>query len=907
MRRIALLMMILSLALMVTAPLALADHHDDPPPEPEEQEKPASEEPAAEEAAEEPAEEAEAEEEEEEKEDPTYKSHFEDATEETEHLEGFFDVYTKDGTTLLAVTPDQLDMDFIMVFELSQGVGARGLNGGTMLNIFEPELVHFEKRGKSLYLVERPYWMTTSDESMEKAVELGFGNSVIAVAEIETEREDGALLIDIHGWLLSDELMGISRGLGFALSNNPGQPARVSLDAKKSYLEYAKSFPENTRFNAKLNFNLSEPPRFNSLADWRNMPLGVHTNFVKLPDEPMEPRLADDRMGYFMTVHKDFSRDKKEWFTRYANHWRLEKGKKRGDLYEPKEPIVYYLDHTIPKKYRKAMKKGVENWNKAFEAAGWKNAIRCEDLPEDADAEDIRYATLRWVATDQPSYLAIGPSVVDPRTGETLDADILFDATFAMRVEREWANVVDPVTAVELLFAEDEAFKASGYRGEHACFAVHMGMHAATARAALLAAGDIAVGDPMPEEFMEQFLLWVTMHEVGHTLGLRHNFKSSADTPMASLHDRAWTEENGLVSSVMDYAAANLSVTGGDPGLWYGTTVGTSDEWVIAYGYTADADKAAELARLGAEAGHAYGSDEDRGGPGAMDPTVNAWDLGEDPLQWSKDRTTILRGLLSSVADYSLADNSPHADMTAAVQQLIGAYGASMGPAMKYIGGQYVYRDHVGDFNARPPFVPVSRDKQLAALNHVVAQVFESDAFALPDDVLAKMGARRWSQWGMSNNINGRIDYPYHEMVNGIQSAVLGWLTNSMRLSRMADAEVKFGSDEVLTLPELFSGLEDAIWEELDSTRMVSFDSTRRNLQRSYVDRLSTLVVDEPRRLPADARSLARHRLRTLKERVDTAIQNNGARYDEYTNAHLQDVSDRASIALEASLSAKLN
>jgi len=857
-------------------------------------------------ADDEPADEAAAEEEEE-KEDPEFKSHFEDATEETELQEGFFDVYTKPGTVLIAVEEDQLGMEFAMVFELSQGVGARGLNGGTMLNIFQPELVRFERKGDKLFLIERPYHMDATGDEFQKALELSFGESVLATAEIETRREDGALLIDINDWLLSEDLLGMSRGLGLALSTTPGQPARVQLDAKRSYVDYVKSFDENTRFNAKLTFTLSEPPPFDSLADWRYMPLGIHTNFVRLPEEPMKPRLADDRMGYFMTVKKDFGKEEKEFFTRYINRWRLEKGKKRGDLYEPKEPIVYYVDHTVPKRYRDAIKKGIEAWQGAYEAAGWKNAIRAEDLPKDADAEDIRYATIRWVNTDRPSYLAIGPSVVDPRTGEIIDADILFDGLFALRVEREWANIVDPVTAVEMMFTEDDAFKAAGYRGEHSCFAAHMGMHAATARAALLANNTIAPGEPMPKEFMEQFLMWVTMHEVGHSLGLRHNFRSSADTPMDKLHDKAWTLENGLTSSVMDYAAANLAPGGADAGLWYGVDIGTSDKWVISYGYTPDDDKAMEIARLGANPGHAYLSDEDRTGANAMDPTVNAWDLGSDPLAWSQQRIGIINGLLPQVDSIALTDNSPHADMTAAVQQLLGAYGASMGPAIKYVGGQYVYRDHVGDPGARPPFVPVAREKQLEALDHVVDSVFADDAMRLPENVLAKLGARRWSQWGMSNNIRGRIDYPYHEMVNGIQGAVLSNITHPARLSRMMDAELKFGSDEVLTLPELFDALEAAIWEELESTRLVSVPSTRRNLQRVYVDRMATLIVDEPDRLPADAASLARSRMRALQTRVEGALEANSARYDDYTVAHLEDVRDRLQLALDASLSLSPN
>ena len=832
---------------------------------------------------------------------------FAEVTKETTLASGFFDVYSKPGTTLLAIGKDQWDLEFALVFELAQGVGARGLNGGTMLNIFEPELVRFVRDGDTVRLIERPYQMKTSDRDLEAAVELGFSESVLAVAKVESEREDGAALIDIGEWLTSDTLAGLERGLGFALSNEPDKPARVTLDGKRSYVEYVKSFPENTRFRSKLTFTLAEPPDFNSLADPRNLPLSLHTNFVRLPEDPMEPRLADDRMGYFMTVHKDFGSQQKEWFTRYVNRWRLERGKKRGDLYEPKEPIVYYVDRTVPERFRKPMMQAVENWQRAFEAAGWKNAIRAEMLPDDVDPEDIRYATLRWVATDQPGYLAIGPSVVDPRTGEILDADILFDAAFVLRVEREWTNVVDPVSAVRALMTEDPRLRANGYRGEHACFATQMALEAGVVRASLLASGALQPGDPLPKEFVEQFLLWVTMHEVGHSLGLRHNFRSSTDTPIEALHDLTWTEQNGLVSSVMDYAAANIAPGGQKNGLWYGNHVGSSDNWVISYGYVEDDKQATEIARRGAERGHAYAGDEERTDYGAIDPTVNAWDLGADPLLWSKQRGDILRGLLPQVDQFTLMDNAPHSDLTAAVQQVLGSIGASLTPVIKYVGGQYTYRDHIGDPNARAPFVPVPRARQIEALEYLVDSIFDEGAFALPPAMLAKLGAQRWSQWGMPDNINGRLDYPYHEIVSSMQGLYLGSLLSAERLSRMSDAELKFGSETVLTVPELFASVSDAIWSELGSTRRSEIASTRRNLQRAHIDHLSTLVVEGPRRLPPDARSLARAELRDLKSKAEAALASQGASFDRSTTAHLQDVVERAQLALTASLSTKLN
>jgi hypothetical protein len=883
-----------------TAPgVVWADHHE---------EKPASADEAKDDVKKDTSDEAKSNEAAEEEEDKGPFEDFDEVTEDTELHEGFFDVYIKPGAMLMAIEPDQLGVDFLMNFEIAQGVGSRGLNGGTMLNVFEGALVALEQHGHKIYLVQKPIrYRASGGDAWDEVMNLSFGNSVLAVADIKTVREDDeAVLIDVMDWFVSD-LSDVGTFVKFAVSDTPGKPGGASLDDKRSYLESVKVFPENLSIRSKLTFKLNEPPPFGSIADWRYLPLTVHTTLAALPEEPMEPRLADDRMGYFLTVHKDFSRTEDTFFTRYVNRWRLEKGKKRGELYEPKQPIVYYLDRTIPKEYRKAVKQGIEAWNKAFEAAGFKNAIQAKDLPDDADAEDIRYATVRWMATDQPSYLAIGPSVVDPRTGEILDADVLVDALFALRVSRDWQDLVDPATAVNQLFADPVKIPGTDpYRCEHVGFTTQLGIEASLMHATLVDRGAIRPGDPMPKEYVEQFLRWVVMHEVGHTLGLRHNFRSSTDTPMSKLHDAKWTEANGLVSSVMDYAAANVAGKDQPNGQYFATTVGTSDEWVISYGYHYDADEAAKIARLGASPGHAYGSDEDRSGAGALDPTVNAWDLGADPLAWSQQRTAIIEDLWPNLPQNVLADNSPRMDLTVALQYLLASYATSLSPAIKYVGGQYVYRDHNGDPNARDPFVPVERALQKKALDHIVAGCFAADAMALPTTVLDEVGPNRWTHWGSNITFNGRIDYPYHEQVLGVQKAFLNQLTHPMRLARMVDAETKFGADRVLTLPELMDELTQAVWSEVYSASTAPIPSTRRNLQRAYVDRMTTLLTHPPDRTPPDARSVTRWQLQKLKDRIEDRLASMGDAADVYTQAHLAEVDERIGMALDAGLEVEM-
>ena len=832
---------------------------------------------------------------------------FAELTEGAEVHEGFFDLYEKDGKLWLAVEPDRIGEDFFMEYKLDRGVGANYLFGGLMLSFFETNLVAVEKRGQKLYLVQRPHRFTAKDDRRAaEAVELTFGSSILESAKVVSLREDSAWVAEVSGWFVSD-LANVSRRVEQAVSTEPGRPGSARLDEERSYLEEVESFPENTNVKAKLTFAPGEPVGWPSVADGRYLPLTVHYTLGKLPERPMTPRSGDERVGHFWTVHKDFSDTDTTFFVRMVNRWRLEKGERVGDRWRPVEPITYYIDPNVPEEYRQAMKEGVEAWNDAFEAAGWEGAIRAEDLPEGADPADIRYATLRWNVSDQPGYGAIGPSVVDPRTGEILDADILFEASMFLGQKETWRDFVDPVSAATALrmalgtgpFAavwEDDA-QASTAGVELPGFAAALQEQALLVSALRAVRGDAPEAE-VPDAYVRQFAKWVTMHEVGHTLGLQHNFRSSAATPLARLHDEEWTARNGLTNSVMEYPTVNVAHDEEtESGHWFSPGVGTYDRWAIAYAYAPDDDVARTLARQVAAREHLFGNEA--GGPGALDPTINTWDLSDDPLAWGRGRTGLVRELWAELPDAVLRDDDRYYELTLAFQGALNQYVRALAPAVKYLGGAYLNRDHVGDPNGRLPYGQLALADQREALDLIVERVFAAEAFDLSPELLRKMGPNRWTHWGTSTTFDGRLDYPWHEQVAGLQDALLEELLHPFRLSRIRDAEARYGAEEVVGIPELMERITSAAWSELATGANVP--TTRRDLQRSWIEAMTTLVVDAPERTPADARALARSQLREVGERVDDRLAA-GGELDAYTAAHLEESRARIREALRAGL-----
>jgi len=831
---------------------------------------------------------------------------FSEVTAGATHRPGFFDTYQKDDKVWIAVPRERFNQDFLLETKLSQGIGANGLFGGTMMDIFEGRLMRLERRGEQVFLMQMPHRFNGGrDAAVARAVDLTFAPSIVDAGRIESFREDSAALIDVTSWFVSD-LSGVGYAVRDAAATNPGQGPPATLDRPRSYVESVKSFPRNTNIKTRLTFRPSNPVGLASVPDGRYITVGVHYTLAALPDVPMTPRYGDDRVGNFLTAHKDFSQDDSTFFVRMVNRWRLERGERVGDKWRPVQPITYYIDHTVPERYRAAMKAGVEAWNGAFEAAGWVGAIRALDLPADADPDDIRYATLRWNTSDVPGYGAIGPSVVDPRTGEVLDADMLYEATMFANYRNSWRRLVNPVGAAEALEPAlgVGAFEAQGDRTELAGFIDAFEAQGTTLHAALVSRGEIGPSDPVPEEFVMQAVKWVTMHEVGHTLGLQHNFRSSASTPNAQLHDRTFTSENGVYSSVMEYPSVNVAPNGTANGFYYTPSVGSYDRWAISYAYTNDAAEAQRLARLVADRGNMYGTNAESGGLGALDPTINPYDLGDDPVAWGRERTALLRSIINDLPRHVLADNSAPYEVTNAYMALSTEYARAIAPSIKYIGGAYINRDHSGDPNGRQPFAAIPKAKQREALNLIVERVFARNALTVPPAVLQQMGVNRWFHFGSTTTIQGRLDFPYHEQTLTFQGTVLASLLQPLRLQMIRDGETRYGIANMVTIPELFGALTQAIWSEVwDPAAVTNADAVRRDLQRAYIDQMSALVVRPVARTPYDARSVARRTLRDLDRRLAGAAAT--TTLNAYMSAHIEESRARIAKALNADLGAE--
>ena len=386
---------------------------------------------------------------------------YREVTRGAEAAAGLFSVYYKRDQVLLGLTPEQFDRDYLLVTQLSQGIGDLGLDGGTSLR---SDLIRFHRQGDRVELwVVNPRFAATPGTPMARAVDYSFGHSVAQAFPIATVRDPGEsqVLFDLTPFLLSD-WADVGSTLQAAVVRRK-LTGNVVLDDKRSSLQELRLFPANLEAEVRLTFQSPKNLGLETVSDSRSVPVGVHYSLLELPATPMRPRYADERVGYFISAFKDFSRDTAEsFFVRYVNRWRLEK-RAPGTVSEPVRPITYYIDHTVPLEWRPYIRAGILEWNRAFEDAGYRNVIQVLDAPDDSvySAADARFSTVRWTATNRSVY-AVGPTNVDPRTGEILNADILISAAWIQTWRGESHEYTAPVASVESAFAADSGLEADG-------------------------------------------------------------------------------------------------------------------------------------------------------------------------------------------------------------------------------------------------------------------------------------------------------------------------------------------------------------------------------------------------------------------------------------------------------------
>jgi hypothetical protein len=832
---------------------------------------------------------------------PTRFKPWDDVLKDSRAIDGYFRFHQKtDNAVLMEIRPDQVGHEFGLVMHQTSGAGLAGFP--VMHSFLEPRLLVFERVGDGVHLIDRnPRFTADPGSPMELAMGPNVGHSTIGAFGIESEHpETGALLLNVTDFFLSD-YVDLARTMRLAFGNAP-----VNVDKGRSHVSRLLGFPRNVEVDVQLTYSASAAPRqpIHQISDPRSIPVGVRFSMFALPDEPMQPRHADQRIGHFVSAVFDFSRDReRDPYIRYVRRWRLEKKDPTAEISEPVRPIVFYIDHSVPHEYRPYVREGIEAWNRAFEAAGFRNAVVAKDAPDDPEwsAEDIRYSTVRWSA--MPGYTAaVGPSQSDPRTGETLNSDVLIGYRRTGAAENVWRTLVRPFSQPYSCHAQEGL--AEGLAFQHV---------------ALMALGVIDRGEALSDDFVGGGIRDVVKHEIGHSLGLAHNMLASSTIPYDRLHDIAFTREHGVTGSVMDYPTPNIAADPARQGEYWNSVVGAYDIWAIRYSYAPvhdddgnvvtdpDAERAQldRWAQRGDNPMHVYGGDA----WAHLDPRSVTWDLGDDPLRFSTDRLALIRKVTAHLEDRVLADGEPYDHLFSALNSLQTARQRVLMTTAPHIGGRHVSRDVRGEPGARPAFTPVPAGDQRAALRLMLDDAFSPEPPMSPD-LLSKTIPPSWDHWGMPNDwLNDQrhipLDYPVHDVHLRLQRQVLHMFFDPHRLARIIDNGLL--SDESLTLAELFETVRSHLWSELDlpTPRINSF---RRNAQRAHLDMLTSLLVDEKvdsphwsypaREVPGDARALARDQLERLSQQAGLRLARARA-LDQETRAHLSDVKVRIEQVLE--------
>ncbi|WP_422929834.1 zinc-dependent metalloprotease [Singulisphaera sp. PoT] len=906
---------------------------------------------------------------------------FDDVIKGAEHIDGLFTLYHKDDNLYAEIKTHQFEQPMLAPIAIARGMAM----AGQPLNFGDEWVLLFKRVGDRVQLIRRNiHYKAPSGSPLERAVKQNYTDSVLMGLPVQSVHpRSGSVLIN-----LSDIFFTDFADLGFGF-----------VDRSRTNWHKIKGFANNLELEVETTFGGGNG-RYMSyfgddgVIDSRGRTIVIHYSLAKLPESGYHARYADDRVGHFLSAVKDFGLTNPDTsFVRQINRWRIEKSDSKAKLSPPKKQLIWYVESNVPLEYRPFVEAGILEWNKAFEKIGIRNALAVrwqEEGRDDFDPEDINYCTFRWITTG--NTFAMSALRANPLTGEMIDGDVIFDASWIKYWKEQYAfltgslpvaaqdsktvplaigQVISPMMAAKQGFglpfqlpnrraAADinpttgqapEAIPAewNGLQvqlrkrqasGLFSSCQYSVGMRPEMGLAAIALAekeGDAKDKDKekdeepkLPEEFLGQMIKEVVMHEVGHSLGLRHNFKASTMLNPDQINDTAITRVKGQSGSVMDYNPINIVPKGQKQGDYVTTTLGPYDYWAIEYAYKPiDGDEASELKKIAArspEADLVFGTDEDM--YLNNDPYVNTYDLSSDTLRFSKDRILLAAELLKGLDDKVVKDGESWSRAREAFSILLQQWGNAAFMAASHIGGQSVSRDHKGTKGERDPMIPVKGAKQREALAFLVEQILSDRAFKFSPALMRRVTTERWSHWGDDSLSAGAVgtEFPLHERVLRIQSIVISECLAPEVLSRLLNQELQTeGSGEALKIAEVFRTLTDGVWSEVAAGKPdekganLTLSTIRRNLQREHLRKLCTIVLGNRRAsagdayayilfssggasYPADAKSLARLHLKDIGNRIDATLARKELTIDDTTRAHLEESKHRIAKVLDAGI-----
>lgn len=723
--------------------------------------------------------------------------------------DGLFKVHENKDKFLYEIPNSYLGKEMLLVTrikEIPANLGGGYVNAGSKINT---QVIVWEKYKNKILLKVKSYNAIAEDNlPIYKSVKANNLEPVIYAFDVKSQNIDStAVLVDVTKFFSTD-VKAISGLPSYYRKNYKVR----RLDASRSFISSIKSYPKNIEVIQDFTFDADAPP---SNRSTNTISMRINQSMILLPEEPMMSRVYDKRVGYFTIGNVDYSSEAlKADSKRYIRRWRLEPKDEaaynRGELVEPIKPIVYYLDPATPEKLRKYIKQGVDDWQKVFETAGFKNAIMAKMPPtkeEDPEfsMEDIRYSSIRYVASTTRN--ATGPSVSDPRTGEILESDIIW-----------YHNHL------------------RSYRNRYL-----LETGAANPSARTLDTPDEEIGDMMR---------MVIAHEVGHALGLPHNMAASYAYPTDSLRSGDFTQKNGIAATIMDYARYNYVAQPGDKNIRFIRQLGPYDHYAINWGYrkipnvTSPEQEVKTLDKWIEEKGNdpIY-----RFGGQRFDPSAQTEGIGNDQVKSSTYGVKNLKIVAKNLPNWTSNQTNNYEDLNELYGELLSVWGRYAGHVTGNIGGVY-------EFNKKPSqqgaiYVPVSKNVQKESLNWLLNNVFKTQ------------------NWLLDKNILNKIDETgYTEKLGRYQDRNLATLLNYRTLERMIEAEVI--QDNFYPASDMISDLRKGIFSEARSTKNV--DLQRRKLQKSFIKRLGSLMSDKSAK-STDISSIVRGELTTLKYQLNTA------------------------------------